>query len=76
MIKLDINTTKDQQKAMALVITNIEGVDLIKFDMGSKTLTVIGDIDPDMVSSKLKKNWTPEIIHVSGYESPLSCAII
>lgn len=40
------------------------GVDSISMDMKEKKLTVIGDVDPVEVVSKLRKTWHTEIVSV------------
>nr|GMD62317.1 Heavy metal-associated domain, HMA [Ipomoea batatas] len=46
------------------------GIDEIAMDMNSKQVTVIGNVDPVTVVSKLRKHWTTGIISVGPAKEP------
>lgn len=46
------------------------GVDSISMDMKDKKLTVIGDIDPVCIVSKLRKHYPTEILSVGPAKEP------
>ncbi|KAH8513371.1 hypothetical protein H0E87_006593 [Populus deltoides] len=45
-------------------VSRLSGIDSISMDMKERKLTVVGDIDPVDVVSKLRKNWHTEILTV------------
>ncbi|KAJ6707281.1 HEAVY METAL-ASSOCIATED DOMAIN HMA-RELATED [Salix viminalis] len=51
-------------------VSSLSGVDSISMDMKDKKLTVIGDVDPVNIVSKLRKVCRTEIITVGPAKEP------
>ncbi|XP_076905056.1 heavy metal-associated isoprenylated plant protein 39-like [Bidens hawaiensis] len=62
VVKVDVHDNKDKRNALKSV-SSLQGINSIAMDMKDKKLTVIGDIDPVCIVSKLKK-WHPTILTV------------
>ncbi|KAG9158671.1 hypothetical protein Leryth_024185 [Lithospermum erythrorhizon] len=69
VFKLNIDSAEDQQKAMKLVVSKVQGVEFIAFDMKEKKLTVKGDVDAMVVNEMLQKSWSPEICSLRTYDN-------
>ncbi|GAB2224645.1 hypothetical protein Drorol1_Dr00005410 [Drosera rotundifolia] len=64
VLKVNIQDDKDKQKAMKAV-SSIAGIDSISVNMKEGKLTVIGEVDPVEVVSKLRtKQWQADILTV------------
>ncbi|XP_068635506.1 heavy metal-associated isoprenylated plant protein 39-like isoform X2 [Aristolochia californica] len=51
-------------------VSGLSGIDSIAIDMKDRKLTVIGDVDPVNVVSKLRKVWHTEIVSVGPAKEP------
>ncbi|CAN6461980.1 unnamed protein product [Victoria cruziana] len=51
-------------------VSSLSGIDQISMDMKEKKLTVVGDVDPVDVVSKLRKQWHTEIVTIGPAKEP------
>lgn len=66
---MDWNDEKGKQKAMKAV-SSIPGIQSISMDTKDKKLTVIGDVDPVCIVSKLRKLGHTDIVSVGPAKDP------
>ncbi|XP_073127576.1 heavy metal-associated isoprenylated plant protein 39-like [Henckelia pumila] len=69
VLKLQIQDDKEKQKALK-TISSISGIESIAMDMKEKKLTVVGDVDPIQLVSKLRKLWSTDILTVGPAKEP------
>ncbi|KAI7995406.1 Heavy metal-associated isoprenylated plant protein 39 [Camellia lanceoleosa] len=69
VLKLDVHDEKAKHKAMKTV-TSLTGIDSIVMDMNEKKLTVIGDVDPVIVVSKLRKLCYTTVLTIGPAKEP------
>ncbi|GER33045.1 heavy metal transport/detoxification superfamily protein [Striga asiatica] len=69
VLKVHIQDNKDKQKAMKAV-SSLSGVESLAIDMKEKKLTVVGDVDPVEIVSKLRKLWHTDILTVGPAKEP------
>ncbi|XP_057842354.1 heavy metal-associated isoprenylated plant protein 13 [Cryptomeria japonica] len=55
VLQLTIENEKRKRKALK-VVAKVEGVDSVAVDMDEKKMTVIGEVDPVNVTTKLRKS--------------------
>ncbi|KAK6158262.1 hypothetical protein DH2020_005576 [Rehmannia glutinosa] len=69
VLKILIHDNKEKQKAMKAV-SSLSGLESLAIDMKEKKLTVVGDVDPVEIVSKLRKSWHTEILTVGPAKEP------
>ncbi|KAK3220229.1 hypothetical protein Dsin_014199 [Dipteronia sinensis] len=69
VMKLELYDERAKKKAMKTV-SGMQGVDSILMDMKDRKLTVVGDIDPVDIVSKLRKLCHTEIVSVGPSKEP------
>ncbi|XP_028115582.1 heavy metal-associated isoprenylated plant protein 39-like [Camellia sinensis] len=69
VLKLDVHDEKAKHKAMKTV-TSLTRIDSIVMDMNEKKLTLIGDVDPVIVVSKLRKLCHTTIVTIGPAKEP------
>ncbi|KAH9306034.1 hypothetical protein KI387_010438, partial [Taxus chinensis] len=65
VLRLAIEDDKRKRKALKAA-AGVHGVDSVAVDMKEKRITVIGDVDPVYLTSKLKKKGFAELLVIVG----------
>ncbi|KAL3818024.1 hypothetical protein ACJIZ3_003929 [Penstemon smallii] len=69
VLKVQIHDDKEKQRAMKAV-SSLPGIESLAMDMKEKKFTVIGDVDPVQIVSKLRKTWHTDILTVGPAKEP------
>ncbi|KAH9316502.1 hypothetical protein KI387_025129, partial [Taxus chinensis] len=66
VLKSEMNSEKCKRKVLQ-TIAGIQGVDSVTVDLKEKKITVIGDADPVVLTSKLRKSRFTELVSVCAF---------
>ncbi|GLJ38966.1 hypothetical protein SUGI_0794370 [Cryptomeria japonica] len=71
VLKSEINCEKCKQKVMK-TIARVPGVNSVSIDLKEQKITVIGDADPVVLTTKLKMSRYTELMSVGAYKEEKS----